>query len=546
MLETLPTGHRRILELKMQGIVKKFPGVLATDHIDFDVQAGEIHALLGENGAGKSTLMKMLYGLYQPDAGQIFINNAPAPIHSPQDAIKRGIGMIHQHFMLIPSLTVAENVALGLDPSLTRTPKYADIVAASKNHNTRRNFWPHDIGNLRPLNLEVVSERIRDLSRRYHLQVEPNAPVWQLAVGEQQRVEILRALFRGAALLILDEPTAVLTPQEVQDLFDILNKMAKNGHALIFISHKLHEVLAISNRITVLRDGRRVNTIPAAGATKPILAEMMVGRPVVLEYNRTECAPNNERLLLKNVNALSNRGDLGLKEVTLSICGGEIVGIAGVSGNGQHELAQVIAGLRPTTQGEIYLDGQNITNKTPVTVNQLGLSHIPQERMEEGVIKEFSVAENYVLQDHGRRPYSRGFFLNFRKITNLTKEAIRTYDIKTPSHETPIKNLSGGNIQKLVMARELSRNPKVLIAAQPTRGVDIGATEYIHKRLLEERDRGTAILLISEDLDEIRALSDRIVVMYEGRIVGEVENKDVDVNLLGLMMAGVTPEKGHA
>ncbi len=514
-IEMLPTGHRRINHLEMRGIVKKFPGVLAADHIDFDVQSGEIHALLGENGAGKSTLMKMLYGLYQQDEGQIFMNGSLAQIHTPQDAIRQGIGMIHQHFMLIPSLTVAENVALGLKSS--RAPR---------------------------LDLEVVSKRIRELSERYNLQVEPDIPIWQLAVGEQQRVEILRALYRGAALLILDEPTAVLTPQEVEGLFRILRQMAQDGHALIFISHKLHEVLAISNRVTVLRDGHCVNTIPTEGATKALLAEMMVGRPVVLEYDRKPRERGKELLQLKNVSALSNRGDLGLKGVSLGVCAGEIVGIAGVSGNGQRELAQVITGLRPTTAGEIYLDDQNITGKSPVLLNQLGLSHIPQERMVEGVIKEFSVAENYVLQDHGRNPYARGFFLNFGKITRLTKEAIQKFDIKTPSHETPIKNLSGGNIQKLVLARELSRNPKVLIAAQPTRGVDIGATEYIHKRLLEERDNGTAILLISEDLDEIRALSDRIVVMYEGRIVGEVENKNVDVNVLGMMMAGVTPEKG--
>lgn len=511
MTDLLPTGHRRIHELKMQGIVKRFPGVLAADHVDFEVKAGEIHALLGENGAGKSTLMKMLYGLYQQDEGQIFINREHVQIRSPQDAIKQGIGMIHQHFMLIPSLTVAENVALGLKSSR----------------------------GLR-LDLDVVAKRILELSERYHLQVEPDIPVWQLAVGEQQRVEILRALYRGAALLILDEPTAVLTPQEVDQLFHILNQMANDGHALIFISHKLHEVLAISQRITVLRDGRRVDTIPTKDATKRILAEMMVGRPVVLEYERVECKPGKERLVLKKVSALSNRGDLGLKNVDLTVHGGEIVGVAGVSGNGQRELAQVITGLRPTTEGEIFLEGQDITGKSPVLLNSLGLSHIPQERMIEGVIKEFTVAENYILQDHGRKPYATSIFLNFRQVVTRTKDAIRAYDIRTPSHETPVKSLSGGNIQKLVLARELSRSPKVLIAAQPTRGVDIGATEYIHKRLLEERDKGTAILLISEDLDEIRALSDRIVVMYEGRIVGEVKNENVDVNQLGMMMAGVT------
>ncbi len=509
--QTLATGHRRIDLLEMRGIVKQFPGVLAADHINFDVRAEEVHALLGENGAGKSTLMKMLYGLYKPDEGDILINGQPADITSPQDAIRQGIGMIHQHFMLVPSFTVAENVALGMKSSR---------------------------GVL--LDLDVVSQDIVKLSDQYGLKVDPGIPVWQLSVGEQQRVEILRALYRGAALLVLDEPTAVLTPQEVDELFVILKQLANDGHALIFISHKLHEVLAISNRVTVLRDGRKVDTIPTSGATKPKLAEMMVGRPVVLAYDVPERTPGEPSLRLEGVSALRNRGDLGLKHVSLQVCAGEILGVAGVSGNGQHELAEVIAGLRTTTEGRITMMSQDITGKSPAEVNVLGLSHIPEERMEDGVIREFSVAENRVLQDHGRAPFARWIFMLFRVIANATKLSIRDFEIKTPSHETLIKNLSGGNIQKLVLARELSRKPAVLIAAQPTRGVDIGATEYIHQRLLQERDKGTAILLISEDLDEIRALSDRVVVLYEGRIVGEVARDAVDVNELGLMMAGAT------
>ncbi len=506
----LPTGHERIHQLEMRGIVKRFPGVLAADEIDFDVQSGEIHALLGENGAGKSTLMKMLYGLYHPDEGQILINGEPTIIKHPQDAIQHGIGMIHQHFMLVPSLTVAENIALGMKSS----------------RGVR-------------LDLDVVSRRVLELSEIYNLKVDPNLPIWQLAVGEQQRVEILRALYKGAALLILDEPTAVLTPQEVDGLFRILNQLAADGHALVFISHKLHEVLEISHRVTVLRDGRRVNSIPTRQATKSNLAEMMVGRPVLLEYDKNPPNPQGARLILNRVSALSNRGTVGLKEVSLTLRGGEIVGIAGVSGNGQQELAQCIAGLRSTTSGSVLVDGNDVTNSRPSRLNALGLSYIPEERMIDGVIKEFSVAENLVLQDHGHKKFTWGrIFMDFRKIKVACHTAIKTYEIKTPSAETLIKSLSGGNIQKLVLARELSREPGVLIAAQPTRGVDIGATEYIHQRLLEERDNGTAILLISEDLDEIRALSDRILVMYEGQIVGEVENRDVDIEHLGLLMTG--------
>jgi simple sugar transport system ATP-binding protein len=506
----LPSGHRRIDLLEMRGIVKRFPGVLAVNHVDFDVRSGEVHALLGENGAGKSTLMKMLYGLYQPDGGTVRLNDQEVRIRSPHDAIQQGIGMIHQHFMLVPSLTVAENVALGLNTG----------------------GWQ--------LDLRRVARELSALSERYRLKIDPNRPIWQLAVGEQQRVEILRAIYRGAALLILDEPTAVLTPQEVDDLFRILRQMTADGHALIFISHKLHEVLAVSTRITVLRDGRKVATIPASDATKPKLAEMMVGRPVVLEYQRAACQPNGERLKLSGVSALSDRGDAGLREVSLTVHGGEIVGVAGVSGNGQQELAQVITGLRPVTAGRITITGQDVTNRPPSAVRARGVAYIPEERMVDGVIKEFSVAENLVLQTHGQEPFARGgLLMNFKAIEQACLEAIRAYEIKTPSTETAIRHLSGGNIQKLVLARELSRDPQVLVAAQPTRGVDIGATEYIHQRLLEERAKGTAILLISEDLDEIRALSDRIAVMYEGQIVGMLENSpNLDLSHVGVLMAG--------
>jgi simple sugar transport system ATP-binding protein len=483
--------------------------VLAVDHVDFDVRAGEVHALLGENGAGKSTLMKILYGLYQQNEGEIYINGELAPIRSPSDAIARGIGMIHQHFMLVPSLTVAENVALGLKSSR---------------------------GLL--LDLDVAPASILPNYR----QIDPSAPVWQLAVGERQRVEIIKALYRGAALLILDEPTAVLTPQEVDDLFRTFRQMVTDGHALIFISHKLHEALAISNRISVLRDGQHVGSIPTNEATKQTLAQMMVGREVILQYDVQKTKAGDVRLSVSDLGAQSDRGTKALRGVSFDIRAGEILALAGVSGNGQRELAETIFGLRPATQGGIRLEGQDVTNISPSTLNRIGLSYIPEERMVDGVINNFTVAENMILQDHGESTYSTNGFLNPRAIRERCAELIRNFNIRTPSQETLVKSLSGGNIQKLVLARELARKPRVLIAAQPTRGVDIGATEYIHQRLLDQRAQGTATLLISEDLDEILALADRIAVIYEGEIVGIVDRSEATVEQLGLMMAGVRVE----
>jgi simple sugar transport system ATP-binding protein len=493
----------------MRGIVKRFPGVLANDHVDFDVKAGEIHALLGENGAGKSTLMKILYGLYQPDEGEILLNGHPIRIHSPTDSISHGIGMIHQHFMLVDNLTVAENVALGLRSS--REPR---------------------------LDLDVVRGRIRELADSYGLQVDPKATVSDLAVGQQQRVEIVKALYRGAALLVLDEPTAVLTPQEVDDLFVIFKQMAADGHALIFISHKLHEIFALTDRVTVLRDGQVVGARPTREVTKEDLASMMVGREVLLERKRPPASLGPVRLKLDQVTAVNNRGVPVLKNVSFEVRGGEIVGVAGVSGNGQKPLAEAIAGLLDLTGGSIALEGREVTGLARVQMIEAGLSYIPEERMHDGAIKEFSVEENFILQDHVRRPYTRGIFLDFKTIARQAEEAIRNFNVKTPSKDTPLKSLSGGNIQKLILARELARRPRVLIAAQPTRGVDIGATEYIHNQLLQQRAQGLATLLISEDLDEVRALSDRIIVMYGGEIMGIVHSDEATVEELGLMMAG--------
>ncbi|HEX6383447.1 MAG TPA: ABC transporter ATP-binding protein [Anaerolineae bacterium] len=507
---TLPSGHPRIEQAGMREIVKRFPGVLANDHVNFDVRAGEIHALLGENGAGKSTLMRVLYGFYQPDEGQIFLNGRSVTVQSPADAIRLGVGMIHQHFMLVPSLTVAENVALGL---------------------------PSSRGPL--TDLDRVSTRVQELAKVYGLQVDPDAYVWQLSVGQQQRVEIVKALYRGAALLILDEPTAVLTPQEVDEFFVTLQQMAADGHALIFISHKLHEVLHISDRITVLRDGRNVGTIPAAEATRQGLAQMMVGRPVGVQSERVPVALGDVTLRLRDVWAQSHRETPALRGVSLQVRAGEILGLAGVSGNGQLELAETIAGLRPVTQGQIRLGEIDITHESPRTIMEWGLSYIPEERMRDGMIREFSVAENLILREHDQQPYARAGFLNHRSITHRASELVHHFGVKTPSLETPVKNLSGGNIQKIVLARELSRQPRVLVAAQPTRGLDIGAAEYVHRRLIEQRGQGTATLLISEDLDEILALSDRIAVIYEGQIMGEMAREEATPEKLGLLMAGV-------
>jgi general nucleoside transport system ATP-binding protein len=502
--------HKGIQRIEMCDIVKRFPGVLANDRVCFDFVAGEVHALLGENGAGKSTLMRQLYGLYRPDEGQIMIDGKLHVFRSPADAIKAGIGMIHQHFMLVPTLTVTQNVALGLKS--TREP-ITDLVR--------------------------VEARVRELSKEYGLKVEPNAYVWQLSVGEQQRVEILKALYRGASMIIMDEPTAVLTPQEVKDLFVTVRRMVQEGHGLVFISHKLYEVMAISNRVTVLRDGRMVGTKPISEVTRDDLVAMMVGREI-RPLSPQPLNPGAVRLKIENLSAMGDRGVEALRSVNLEIRAGEILGLAGVSGNGQRELAQVLGGLRKPTAGTVSVDGKNITNASIQERLAAGLAYIPEERMRDGAIREFSVEENIFLQEHSAPQFTRGIFLDFGKMATHAKQLVGQYKVKTPKLDTPIKNLSGGNIQKVIMARELSRKPGVLIAAQPTRGVDIGASEYIHQQLLEQRAGGIATLLISEDLDEVRELSDRIAVLYEGRIMGILSRDEATVEKLGLMMAGVS------
>jgi ABC-type uncharacterized transport system ATPase subunit len=511
--EQKPTA-KKINSIELKSIVKRFPGVLANDQVNFDVRAGEVHALLGENGAGKTTLMRVLYGLYQPDEGGIYIDGQPVTIASPAEAISQGIGMIHQHFMLVPTLSVTANIALGL---------------------------PSSRGML--LDLDRVAERVRQLSASYGLRVDPESFVWQLAVGEQQRVEILKTLYRGADLLILDEPTAVLTPQEVDELFATLRHMAQEGHSLIFISHKLHEVMSISDRVTVLRGGRVIQTLKTADTNRQELARLMVGRDVLLRVEQAPVELGPVRLHVENLSVMGDRDILAVRDVSFQIRAGEILSIAGVSGNGQRELAEAIGGLREPVQGRILVDQVEVTGWKPNRLIPQGVAHIPEERLREGAIKEFTVEENLMLEDHIKPPFSQGIFFNFGKIAEHSRQLIADFKIKTPSRQTPLNNLSGGNIQKLILARELSRKPKVLIAAQPTRGVDIGSTEYIHQTLLQQRSEGTATLLISEDLDEVRNLADRIAVIYEGQIMGIVTRDQASVEQLGLMMAGTRMEE---
>lgn len=509
----LPSGHMRIDTLEMRGITKRFPGVLANDNVNFDVRSGEVHALLGENGAGKSTLMKILYGMYEPLEGEIYLNGELIKINSPTDAINYGIGMIHQHFMLVETLTVAENVALGLPSS--------------------RGFLT---------DLDRVSERILELADLYGLEITPSDYIWQLSVGQQQRVEIIKALYRGAALLILDEPTAVLTPQEVNEFFVIMRKMVADGHGLIFISHKLHEIMDICDRVTVLRDGAKIGTKIIDNITKSELANWMVGREVSMIRELDEVACGQARLCLENISCDNDRGMPALRNVSLSVLSGEILGLAGISGNGQSELAEAITGLRTIKEGTVLLEGEDITNFLPGDVTERMLSYIPEERMKDGMIKDFNIAENLVLREHHVSPFSEKGLLKLKAIAKHSDDLIEKFNIKTPSRETKAGNLSGGNIQKMVLAREISRNPRVLIAAQPTRGLDVGATEYVHTQLMKQRGNGTAILMISEDLDEVMALSDRIAVISEGKIMDIVDRDNATPEKLGLMMAGVVPE----
>jgi simple sugar transport system ATP-binding protein len=494
--------------LLFKDIVKTFPGVVANDHVTLEVRAGEVHALLGENGAGKTTLMNILYGLYHPDAGEIYVKGRKVNIRSPRDAIACGIGMVHQHFKLVLPHTVAENVALGLQG----TPFFGPA--------------------------RVVERGLRELGDRYNLPVDPKARVWQLSAGEQQRVEILKALYRGADVLILDEPTSVLTPQETAELFKVLARMKGEGHAVIFITHKLDEVMEAADRVTVMRRGKVIDTLPVAETDKASLARMMVGRDVVFRISKAECTPGKEALVLRDLRALNDRGLPALRGISLTVCRGEIVGIAGVAGNGQRELVEVLTGLRRAERGRVTILGQELTNRPARRVADAGVAHIPEERLRMGIVPGMTVEDNLILKKHHRSPFSGGPFLRLREVRRFAQQAIEEYEIMTPSSKTPAKLLSGGNIQKLILARELSGEPGLVVAAHPTYGLDVGATELIRELLIRQRDAGAGVLLVSEDLEEIFSLADRIAVMFRGEIMGVVPAAEATLEEIGLMMAG--------
>jgi ABC-type uncharacterized transport system ATPase subunit len=492
------------LALELRGITKRFPGVVANDRIDFDLRRGEVHALLGENGAGKSTLMNVLYGLYHPDEGEIRIGGEPVKMSSPKDAIAQGIGMVHQHFMLIPVMTVAENIVLGNEPR--REGAILDLKAA---------------GN-----------RVRELSERYGLTVDPRARIQNISVGRQQRVEILKALYRDAEILILDEPTAVLTPQEASELFAVLRSLTDEGLSIIFISHKLNEVLSIADRITVLRRGKRIETLPSKDATEEGLAKLMV-----LRVDKTAPNPGEPLLQIEDLAVADDRGLEAVRGVSLEVRAGEIVGIAGVDGNGQTELIDAITGLRRVVSGRIQVAGRDMTSADTRTVLDEGVGHIPEDRQARGLVLEFSLAENLALEDYRRPPDSRWGWLFPARLIARARRLLREFDVRGGGPNSRAAALSGGNQQKVVIAREVGRDPRVLVAAQPTRGLDVGAIEYVHRRLVEVRDQEKAVLLISLELDEILSLSDRILVMYEGRIVGEF-GPETPEEELGVAMTG--------
>lgn len=499
--------------VEMRRVTKRFPGVVANREVDFTLLPGEIHALLGENGAGKTTLMNILYGLYKPDSGEVVVKGRRVRIRSPQDSIKLGIGMVHQHFKLVESHTVVENIILGL--------REAGFV----------------------LNIKRSAERIRELASKYDWDINPYARVWQLTAGEKQMVEILKALYRGADILILDEPTAVLTPQEVRGLFNSLLQMKKEGKGIIFITHKLDEVMEISDRVTVMRRGRVVAVKRTREATKEELAKLMVGRPVLFRLEKEALNPGRVVLRLQDVHALSDKGVPALRGVSLDVREREILGVAGVTGNGQVELAEVITGLRRVVRGRVLLDGEDVTNSSPKALIERGVAYIPPERQKQGLVLGMSVTENLVLRHYRYPPFSNGLTLDWARILDNANKLIERFEIVVSSPWEAARNLSGGNQQKVVVARELSGKPgggvpKLIVAMYPTRGLDVGATEYVRKILLRYRGMGSAILLISEDLEEIFQLSDRIAVVFEGQITGVVRPEETSVEEVGLLMAG--------
>ena len=497
-------------ELRMEAIVKRFGALTANDHIDFDVAKGEIHGLLGENGAGKTTLMNILYGIYHADAGRIALDGEEARIDSPRTAIAHGIGMVHQHFMLVPTLTVVENLMLGQPGG-------------------RGAFLDH----------HSAAGRILELADRYGFRIDPRSKVWQLSVGEQQRVEIIKALYHGAELLILDEPTAVLTPQETEELFVILRELAAQGRSVILISHKLEEIMAVTDRVTILRDGRRVGSHPTSETSVEEMAREMVGREVLFRLHREEKPPGDMILEVTNLHALDDRGSSALQGIDLRLHEGEIVGLAGVDGNGQKELAEVLAGVRRAERGSVILAGRDVVNQRPRDILNAGMYQVPADRHAVGLIMDFDVMRNFILKTYHRSPFSRAGWFDRGRVSEHAESLMKDYDVRGGGPNRVVRLFSGGNQQKMVLARELHHEPTVLVAAQPTRGLDVGATEYIRGKLLEQRSRGAAILLISTELEEILSLSDRILALYEGQIMGELTGGEVDLERLGLLMAGV-------
>jgi simple sugar transport system ATP-binding protein len=507
------------VKLELRGITKRFPGVVANDSVDLVVQPGEIHGLLGENGAGKTTLMNVLYGLYQPDEGQILIDDRPVTFSDPGDAIAAGIGMVHQHFMLVPVFTVTENVMLGVES--TRGP----------------------FGNL---DHAAARRRIIELSEQHSLQVDPDAVVEDLPVGVRQRIEIIKTLYRQSELLILDEPTAVLTPQEADDLFGVMWSLAKAGTSIIFITHKLNEVLEVADRVTVLRRGAVAGTTTPAETNREQLARMMVGRPVQLVVEKKPAQPGEPVLEIKDLVVRDDRGVPVVNHLDLTVRAGEIVSIAGVHGNGQSELVEAITGLATPDSGSIHIGGQPVP-PDPRAVYRMGVAHIPEDRMEEGLVAGFNIAENLVLNSYWDDPFSSGLSMNRGAIAQAATQEVESYDIRTPSIFNDVGNLSGGNQQKVIAARAFSRpEVKLIVAAQPTRGLDVGSIEYIHRRIVEQRDAGAAVLLVSTELEEVISLGDRIDVIFQGRIVGRLAPEECTFERLGLLMGGAHPEEKEA